>query len=208
VPAPLRVGDIFRNAARAVPDRVAVVVGDDALTFGQLDRMANAAAQELAGALLHPGDRIAVLAPTDLTTVVLFAAVAKFGGVFVPLNPALGDDELAAIVAAARPTAVIQTDVSDTSPFRRGIATWGRDRHGWLDEAARDIGSDHAVAETDPHVIFFTSGSTGAPKGAVLSHRVNVLRTHPGSQFEPRGVNVCMFPLFHMAGWTIAMGQW
>jgi acyl-CoA synthetase (AMP-forming)/AMP-acid ligase II len=208
VPAPLRVGDIFRNAARAVPDRVAVVVGDDAITFGRLDRMANAAAQELAGALLHPGDRIAVLAPTDLTTVVLFAAVAKFGGVFVPLNPALGDDELAAIVAAARPAAVIQTDVSDTSPFRRGIATWGRDRHGWLDEAARDIEFDHAVAETDPHVVFFTSGSTGAPKGAVLSHRVNVLRTHPGSQFEPRGVNVCMFPLFHMAGWTIAMGQW
>ena len=57
-------------------------------------------------------------------------------------------------------------------------------------------------------MIFFTSGSTGRPKGAVLSHRVNVLRTHPGSQFEPRGANVCTFPLFHMAGWTIAMGQW
>jgi len=208
VPAPLLVGDVFRNAARAVPDRVAVVIGDDALTFGKLDRMANAGAQELAGASLHPGDRIAVLAPTDLTTVVLFAAVAKLGGVFVPLNPALGDDELAAIVATARPAAVIQADVADDRPFRQGIATWGRDRHGWLDEAVRDIGSDHAVAETDPHVVFFTSGSTGAPKGAVLSHRVNVLRTHPGSQFEPRGVNVCMFPLFHMAGWTIAMGQW
>ncbi len=206
--APLLVGDVFRNAARAVPDRVAVVIGDEALTFGQLDRLSNGAAQELAGALLHPGDRIAVLASTDLTTVVLFAAVAKFGGVFVPLNPALGDDELATVVAAARPDAVIQADVSDRSPYRRGIATWGQDRPGWLDPADRDIRADANLDEDDPHVVFFTSGSTGRPKGAVLSHRVNVLRTHPGAQFEPRGANVCMFPLFHMAGWTIALSQW
>jgi fatty-acyl-CoA synthase len=62
--------------------------------------------------------------------------------------------------------------------------------------------------EDDPHVVFFTSGSTGVPKGVVLSHRVNVLRSHPGAQFEPRGVAVCAFPLFHMAAWTIALQQW
>ena len=46
MPAPLLVGDVFRNAARAVPDRVAVVIGDQALTFGQLDRLSNATAQD------------------------------------------------------------------------------------------------------------------------------------------------------------------
>ncbi len=57
-------------------------------------------------------------------------------------------------------------------------------------------------------MLFFTSGSTGPPKGVMLSHRVNYLRSHPGSQEEPRGVMVCIFPLFHMGAWTISLQQW
>src|SRR3974390_2520200 len=58
-----------------------------------------------------------------------------------------------------------------------------------------------------------TSSSTraarpGAPKGAVLSHRVNVLRSLPGALLEPRGAMVCPYPLFHMGAWTIALQQW
>jgi acyl-CoA synthetase (AMP-forming)/AMP-acid ligase II len=63
--------------------------------------------------------------------------------------------------------------------------------------------------ERDPHVIFFTSGSTGRPKGVVLTHRTNWLRTYPGATTTASGAGtVCMFPLFHMAGWTIALGCW
>src|SRR6185503_11010492 len=66
-----------------------------------------------------------------------------------------------------------------------------------------------AIDERDAHVIFFTSGSTGRPKGVVLSHRVNWLRTFVGATASPGGGGtVCMFPLFHMAGWTIALGAW
>jgi len=64
------------------------------------------------------------------------------------------------------------------------------------------------LRESDPHVVFFTSGSTGRPKGAVISNRVNVLRTYPGAQLEPRGALVCPFPLFHMGAWTMALQQW
>jgi fatty-acyl-CoA synthase len=190
----LRVGDIFRNAARAVPDRIAVVGGAESLTFGALDRLSDGVALDLARDGLGPGDRVAVLAPTALPVVVAFAALAKLGAVFVPLNPAMSDSEFGAIRAAARPTRSLDPA---SEPDR------------YLEVRALDTDApDAAVDERDPHVVFFTSGSTGRPKGAVLSHRVNVLRTHPGAQVEPRGGNVCMFPLFHMAGWTIAMSQW
>ena len=60
----------------------------------------------------------------------------------------------------------------------------------------------------DPHIAFFTSGSTGTPKAALLSHQTSVLRSHPGSQLEPRGPALCPYPLFHMAGWTLGLQQW
>src|SRR5262249_49830019 len=76
-------------------------------------------------------------------------------------------------------------------------------------EPGADVAPERAIAERDPHVIFFTSGSTGTPKGVVLSHRANWLRSYPGATTTTGGRGtVCMFPLFHMAGWTIALGAW
>ncbi len=64
------------------------------------------------------------------------------------------------------------------------------------------------LVETDPHVIFFTSGSTGRPKGVVLSHRANWLRGFQGVFRDEPERTVCMFPLFHMAGFTLAISAW
>ena len=203
------VGDIFRNAARAAPDRVAVVVGDDSLTFGRLDRRANGSARALAEMGLRPGDRAVVWSGTTLDIVVGFAACAKAGIVFVPVNPGLGTEEAEPIVGAARPAVVIadsdRLDAARRIGARLAVPVVAL---GDVVGAESVIDAHVEIDDTAPHVVFFTSGSTGRAKGAVLSHRVNVLRTHPGAQFEPRGATVCMFPLFHMAGWTIAMQQW
>ena len=191
-------GDLFRNAARAVPDRVAAVHGDAVMTFGELDHRANAVARTLG---VEAGDRVAVWSSTDLRLAPLFAALAKAGAVFVPVSGLLPADEAAAVVASARP-ALLVADEAHVDDL--GVTTCPLGDLGGSEE--RDL--DVAVAEPDPHVIFFTSGSTGAPKGVVLSHRVSILRCHPGALLERRGPMVCPYPLFHMGAWTIALQQW
>ena len=77
-----------------------------------------------------------------------------------------------------------------------------------LEDACDDDIVEPALRESDPHVLFFTSGSTGRPKGVVLSHRANWLRSFQGVFRDEPERSVCMFPLFHMAAFTLALAAW
>jgi fatty-acyl-CoA synthase len=207
----LLIGDVFRSAARAVPQRVAVVHHGAALTFAELDEQA----QVLAGALrargVATGDRVAVWSDTRLDIAPLFAALAQLGAAFAPVNSTLSAAEATPIVASALPALL----VVDPEHSEEGVAVAAAS--GCPIASVPDLAqgspssapcSSPAASETDPHVVFFTSGSTGRPKGVVLSHRVSFLRTFTGALVEPRGTLVCPYPLFHMGAWTLALQQW
>ena len=206
----LLVGGIVANAARGAPHRLAVAHGDRALTFAELDRRSNQVARALP---VGQGDRVAVWSGTDLDLAPLFVALARVGAVFAPVSPLLSVEEAAAVVTLIRPALLVAdgdraadgavvADKAGVPLLKLADVAAGADG-----ERADDVPVD-GIAETEPHVVFFTSGSTGTPKGVVLSHRVSVLRSHPGAQPEPRGPMVCPYPLFHMGAWTIATQQW
>ncbi len=204
-------------------------------TYAELERDANRLALALRRELsIGRGDRIVVWADTSIEVLPLFVAVAKLGAVFAPLNARLGPEEAGEVAGLARGTLLI-VDSARAGDAPALAAKAGLDRWALLPVGAEgrasadgDRGHDPTrlvldatslpdpeaaieeplLEETDPHVIFFTSGSTGRPKGVVLSHRANWLRGFQGVFRDEPEKTVCMFPLFHMAAFTLAIAAW
>jgi acyl-CoA synthetase (AMP-forming)/AMP-acid ligase II len=210
--AELLVRDVFRNAATAVPARVAAVHGNVGITFGELHARGTAVARGLAHRGVRRGDRVVVWGGTTLDQLPVFVALAELGAVFAPVSGLLGVDEAEAVAAPLAP-ALLLTDGPRHADGRTLAARLGVDAvaiSGWasgpLDEG--DGFPEPELDERDVHAVFFTSGSTGRSKGVVLTNRVSWLRSHPGALLEPRGPFVCPYPMFHMAVWTQALQQW
>ncbi len=203
----LLVGDIVRHAAQVAPHRLAATLGDEELTFAALDAESNRTAHALSDLGIAPGARVAWCGDTGLAAMPIFGALAKLGAVFAPVSGRLGVAEATAVLECARPELLITDDraFADAGGVP-SIST--RDLVARAGDAGAVDVNPPALDERDPHVIFFTSGSTGRPKGVVLSHRVNYLRRFPSPAAAADGGTVCMFPLFHMAGWSLTLGAW
>jgi fatty-acyl-CoA synthase len=220
----LVIGDALACAASAVPQNLAVTLGEDRLTFGELERRSNRVANAMAGLRVTRADRVAWWSDITLDGVGLYFGLAQLGAPFVPLNPAYGDDEAAAVLKYLRPRLLI----ADAAHAERAeqvakdldlpLATWGVAGRGPGADVAALVAaaSDRTpggpgAREDDICTIFLTSGSTGRPKGVMISQRATWLRTHAGaaSHITTSGAGeAVMFPLFHMAGWNFASMAW
>ena len=209
----LLVGDLFRQHAEVVPDAPAVSLGGAVLSYAELETAANRVAAALRAEGVGHGDRVVMWADTALEVLPLFVALAKLGAVFAPLNAHYGAEEARPVAALARPRLL----VSDAARRAAGteVAAAVEVPHLSFPELAEraaaaplDPITEPALRETDPHVVFFTSGSTGKPKGVVLSHRANWLRGFQGVFRDVPEISVCMFPLFHMAPFTLGLAAW
>jgi fatty-acyl-CoA synthase len=212
----LLVADVFRTNAAAVPTRLAATLGDRALTYAELERYGNRLARVLRHRGLVRGDRLLSWTDTTLDVLPLYVACAKLGVTFAPMNPRFGASEASDLASFARASALVadapRADVAESVAAGAGVpflARLGGGGPGVDLEAEASAASESpleaAVDERDPQVLFFTSGSTGRPKGVLLSHRVNRLRS---MVLTPVSRTLCMFPLFHMAGYSMAMNAW
>jgi fatty-acyl-CoA synthase len=206
----LLIRSILENAADVAPDAVAATVDDDRITFAEVERAANWTAHAMRAAGIERGDRVLWWGETSLEAIPVFVAAAKIGAVFAPLNARASLEEIIPVAEYARARAVLSSTShrEQAGQLARQLGIPGELREPTVSNPG-SLRPAVELDENDPHVIFFTSGSTGRPKGVVLSNRVNWLRTFVGGTTSPGGGGVvCMFPLFHMAGWTIALGAW
>jgi acyl-CoA synthetase (AMP-forming)/AMP-acid ligase II len=220
VAPPLRIGDLIRRNARVAPERPAASLAGRALTHRELDRAANRVGAALRASGIGQGDRVLAWADTSLEQLALFAGTSKLGAVFAPLDARLGPEEALAVARVAAPRLVV-ADAPRAGSARAlaaglgvpaadlGRADGSGGAGGLLSgERPQDEVEAPGLGEADPHVMFFTSGSTGSPKAVVISHRANYLRSFQGVFRDQPEISVCMFPLFHMAGFTLALSAW
>jgi long-chain acyl-CoA synthetase len=216
------VADIARHHARNRPDRVALHYEGRPLTFGELDRRSNQVANGLIAEGVRSQARIAVLSKNAPAFFDLWFGATKADVVLVPINYRLAPPEIAYIVADAGAEvlfvgadfyAVVEKVANELKLVRRIIALDGG--HGsWSDYSdwlAAQPARDPAVPVAPAHcaIQMYTSGTTGHPKGAQLSHDnlLPLARTglrEFGHWHDADVILVCM-PLFHVGGSSWAL---
>ncbi len=210
-------GDIPRLNARRHPDKKALIMGDQALTFEQLNASANKLANGLMALGVAPGDRVALLAENCLEFAIVNYAAAKCGAVLVPINFRYKKAELTYVVNDAEPSvlfhgpefpALIEEARGEFRQPPRPVALSGeRMEHGLtlagLMEGRPSQDPPLIVDPDSPAVIMYTSGTTGFPKGVLLSHDA-YFRTYTGLIIEGgmTGSEIALvgMPLFHNGG--------
>lgn len=200
------IGSLFRARAQLTPNAIAVVDGDRRLTYAALNERVNRAAHALAGLGLIRGDRIALLSENRAEYLELELAAAKLGAIAACQNWRLAAVELQHCVSLVAPRVVVVSPrhaalLAKVDCCNATIVELGPFYEGLL--ARANCAEPEEVAEPeDGLLILYTSGTTGLPKGAVLSHRAEIARAMAFRHHLGAGSTsnyIAWPPFFHMA---------
>jgi len=228
VPSPgqiarVTIGDFLRRGARRDRAKLALILGDRRLTYGEFDALVSCCANALIATGLQRGDRVVTLCNNSIDFVVAMFGIHRAGLIWVPINTGLGLDDVGYILEHAEARFVLIDGAQLARPDLRALVH-ARPGRGWVieGEAIDTFGSFTAALEAhlpqEPMVeigdhdvaqIMYTSGTTGRPKGVMQSHLSVVMAAMANAvEFGLRreDVNNATLPLFHCAQHTLMCG--
>jgi fatty-acyl-CoA synthase len=211
----MRLHDTLEYSAREHPDADFAVFRGRHVTYREARAVANRMANALIAAGLAPGDRFAVLAKNSIELALLYYAGSKAGVVPVPLNYRLAPPEWAYIVrdsgarlllaqaALAKALGTARGELADVKRFLAlDTAPAGWELFADLLSGQSERAPEREVTERDDAYQMYTSGTTGRPKGAVLTHRAVMAQLHQtlvGFGVQPGDRALIVAPLYHAA---------
>jgi len=209
----LNIANGIREFAHATPHSVAIIDGDRTLTFGAINERASRLASGLLKAGLKKGDTVALLLGNRFEYPEIAAGLAMAGLVLVPLNPRQVANEIAFVLEHASIQAIIVDSALagnlPTSGLPKVIFAIEGNEVGknYEDFLAASPAVDPRIAtlESDPFCITYTSGTTGQPKGVMISHRSRSLTFYATALEWGLGPNtrtVAVAPMYHGAGFA------
>ncbi|WP_329542957.1 long-chain-fatty-acid--CoA ligase [Streptomyces sp. NBC_01358] len=222
----LNLSSLLEHSAREHPGRIALVLGDTRLTYAQLLARSRAIAGALRRRGIGKGDRVALSCPNVPDFPAAYFGILRVGAVVVPLNVLLRPQEVAYHLtdSGARallcfedtpqlPLAEVGKAGFDQAPDCEHLLLLHRiERTGPADAGSADTRSADAVATAaeDTAVILYTSGTTGRPKGAELTHRNMVMNAMVADRLFTAAddeVMLAALPLFHAFGQSAVMNM-
>ncbi|MQA16651.1 MAG: AMP-binding protein [Pseudonocardiaceae bacterium] len=210
------VADILRRSASRHQDRMALIFAERRWSYGELDAAVSRIVTTLLDAGLPPGDRVAAYGKNSDAYALLFLGCARAGLVHVPINYNLIGEELTYLVTQSTSTALF-VDPAFSATVDEVAPQLGEVRRGTLrDGDGAELGDVlvWALGDTEPQApaapiggedlvqLLYTSGTTSAPKGAMMSHQAMVheyISSAYGLEFSADDVVLHAFPLYHSA---------
>lgn len=214
----MHLGEVFNATARINPDRLAVACGGQELTFRQLNDQGNRLANGLLAHGLTPGDRVIIFLPNDVGVAVGFIGCLKAGGLLVPVSTRLSASELAFQIGDCTPTALLYSD-EDGEKVAAAVKDHPDvlliDVSGKADAGGTTLARllENADSRTPPPlpydftdaVVAYTSGTTGLPKGAILTHANSIVSQFISAtqyRLSPSDIYMATSPMAHRTGFA------